>query len=292
MTAKGFARAGGSAALALSLAVAFAAQAPSDGPLQIAPRAGEGAPDSGTTPVLRVDSSLVLVPVHVTTATGASVTSLKKEDFVIFEDGIEQSITHFAQDDAPISAGVLLDVSGSMKNKMLKTSEAASELFKFANPEDEFFLIEFNGRPKLKVPFTRDFEEISREIARVRPSGLTALLDAIHLALGQMTHARNSRKALIVLSDGGDNFSSRTLRQLTATLIESDVQVYAMGVFDRDYLIKHAPEERNGPKLLDQVALDSGGRDFPLIELAGCGKTPIFTEIGNSHYVESKADYS
>jgi VWFA-related protein len=263
----GFRPAARSAVLLQFCAVAFAFQASSDGPLQIVPRTRPGVSDAETQPILRVDSSLVLVPVHVTTAAGASVTSLKKEDFVLFEDGIRQNITHFAQDDAPVSAGVLLDISGSMKNKMSKASEAASELFKFANPEDEFFLVEFNGSPKLKIPFTRDLPAITREIARAKPFGLTALLDAIHLAVGQMKHARNTRKALIVVSDGGDNFSRRTLRQLTGTLIESDVQVYSMGVFDGNYMVKHPTEERNGPKLLDQVALDTGGRDFPLVSL-------------------------
>ncbi len=247
---------------------AMAFQTSPDGPLQLAPRTRpEAAAGADIQPALRVNASLVLIPVHVITASGASVTDLKKENFVISEDGVRQTITHFAQDDAPVSAGVLLDISGSMQNKMGKASEAAGEFFKFANPEDEFFLIEFNGRPKLKVLFTQDWAEICRQIGRAKASGLTALLDAIHLGLAQMKHARNARKALIVLSDGGDNFSRRNLRQLTNTLIESDVQIYAMGVYDGDYSVKHTPEERNGPKLLDEVALDTGGRDFPLISL-------------------------
>jgi hypothetical protein len=83
----------------------------------------------------------------------------------------------------------------------------------------------------------------------------------------QMKHARNARKALVVLSDGGDNVSRRNLRELEAALIESDVQVYAMGIFDSDYSVRHTPEERNGPRLLDRVALDTGGRDFPVAGL-------------------------
>jgi VWFA-related protein len=267
-------RAAGIALLAQFCAIAFAFQRPPEAPAgnapaEIVPRGRRVAtvPDSPIGAVVRVNSSLVLIPVHVTTAAGATVTNLNKEDFVLFEDGVRQTITHFAKDDARISAGVLLDVSGSMKNKMAKASEAASEFFKSANPEDEFFLVEFNGRAKVQVPFTRDWPWIAREIGRAKASGLTALLDAIHLAIAQMKHARNERKALIILSDGGDNFSSRNLRQLKATLIEADVQVYALGVFDRDYAIKHTAEERNGPRLLDQVAIDTGGRDFPLVSL-------------------------
>jgi Ca-activated chloride channel homolog len=246
-------------------AIAFAFQTSSDRPVEIVPRARPAASTSANTvPVVRVDSSLVLIPVHVTTASGASVTGLKKEDFMLFEDGVRQTITHFAQDDAPVSAGLLLDISGSMKNKMAKASQAATEFFKFANPQDEFFLVEFNGRASLKIPFTGDWPGIAEEIAVARPSGLTAMLDAIHLGLAQMRHARNERKALIVLSDGGENFSRRNLRDLKTTLLEADVQVFAMGVFDSDVAQKRAPEERNGPKLLNQVALDTGGRDYPV----------------------------
>jgi VWFA-related protein len=237
------------------------------------------------TPVVRVDSSLVLIPVHVTTAGGTTVIGLKKEDFVLFQDGVQQTITHFAQDDAPVSAGVLLDVSGSMKNKMSKASEAATEFFKFANPADEFFLVEFNGRARLTVPFTRDWPEIAARIAAAKPSGMTAMLDAIHLAEAHMKHARNTRKALVVVSDGGDNFSRRNLRELKETLIESDVQVYALGVFDRDYSVKHTPEERQGPSLLDQVAVETGGRNFPVVsldDLPGIG-VQIARELRNQY---------
>ena len=238
--------------------LAFAFQ--SAGPIEVIPKAAPKA----AAPVVRVDSSLVLIPVHVTTSGGASVTGLKKEDFELFEDGVRQTITHFSQDDAPVSAGVLLDVSGSMRNKMAKASEAATEFFKFANPEDEFFLLEFNARPRVSVPFTRDWSGIASEIAAARPSGMTAMLDAIHLAIAQMKHAIHTRKALVVISDGGDNFSRRNLRELKGTLMEAGVQVYSLGVFDRDYSVKHTPEERNGPSLLDQVALDTGGRTFPV----------------------------
>ncbi len=237
-----------------------------DEPAQIVPRRiSRAAAAAGleTQTVLRVDSSLVLIPVHVTTPYGSSVTDLKKEDFNLFEDGVQQTITHFAQDDAPVSVGLLLDTSGSMKNKMATVCEAATEIFKFANPDDEFFLVEFNGRAKLKIPFTQDWQEISSEIARAKPFGLTALLDAIHLAVAQMKHARNMRKAIFVLSDGGDNHSRRNLLQLRDALVESDAQVYAMGIFDADSS-KRSTEERNGPRLLNEVALETGGRDFPI----------------------------
>jgi Ca-activated chloride channel family protein len=211
--------------------------------------------------ILRVDTSLVLIPVHVTTPSGATVTDLNKDDFLLFEDGVQQTITHFAKDDAPVSVGVLLDTSGSMKNKMARASAAATEFFKSANPEDEFFLVEFSGRARLKIPFTHDWREVTREIARAKPFGQTALLDAVHLALTHIKRARNARKAILILSDGGDNFSHRNLRQLRDALMESDAQVYSMGIFDSNDLHKPA-EERNGPQLLNEVALETGGQEF------------------------------
>jgi Ca-activated chloride channel homolog len=264
---RGFLCAFQAAALAQFCSAAFAFQSP-EGPIQLIPRSQPHSTEAKTSaPVVRVDSSLVLIPVHVTTPGGASVTSLTKDDFALFEDGVQQTITHFAKDDAPVSAGVLLDVSGSMRNKMAKASEAATQFFKFANPEDEFFLVEFNGRARLTVPFTQDWEGIAAEIAAAKPSGMTAMLDGIHLAIAQMKHARNTRKALVIVSDGGDNFSRRSIRELKATLLECDVQVYALGVFDTDLAVKHTPEERKGPSLLDEVALDTGGRNFPVVSL-------------------------
>jgi Ca-activated chloride channel homolog len=256
----GLKRAASIALLVLFCSIARAFQSP-EGPIETIPRA---VPKVATSPVVRVDSSLVLIPVHVVTSDGATVTDLRKEDFELFEDGVQQTITHFTRDDAPISAGVILDVSGSMRNKMAKASEAAAEFFKFANSEDEFFLVEFNGRARLTVPFTLDWSSIYAEIAGAKASGMTAMLDGIQLAVQQMKHARNTRKALVIVSDGGENFSRRSLRELKETLIESDVQVYSLGVFDRNYSTRHTPEERNGPTLLDQVALDTGGHNFPV----------------------------
>ena len=116
----------------------------------------------------------------------------------------------------------------------------------------------------LTIPFTRDWREVAGEIERSKPFGLTALVDALHLALGQMKHARNARKAIVVLSDGGDNFSRRTLRDLRGALLESDLQVYAMGIFDERDSRRRPAEERNGPRLLSEVALETGGQEFPV----------------------------
>ena len=216
---------------------------------------------------IRVDSALVLVPAQVTNVLGAPVTDLHKEDFKVFEDGVEQPITNFALEDAPLSIGLLFDNSGSMRNKMKKATEAAAALFKTANPQDEFFLIEFSDRPKLTVPFTTDPDEVYERIAHTKPFGRTSLLDAIHMAMGEMKRARNTRKALIIVSDGGDNRSRHTAREIKSAMLESDLQVYAMGIFDPEDTPKHSLEEQNGPKLLEELADESGGREYPVMRL-------------------------
>ena len=246
--------------LLLSFTLAF--QFPYDGP--IAPRLR---PESRPVADLRVDVPLALIPVHVTTDLGASVMNLKQENFRIFEDGVEQKITNFSSEDAPVSIGLLFDSSGSMRNKIRKSAEAAAAFFRTANTDDEFFLVEFNERAKLAVPFTRDANLIYQHIMRTKPLGRTSLLDAIHMALTQMKAAKNLRKAIVILSDGGDNRSRYTESEIKSAMREADVQVYALGIYDPDGQPKRTPEEKNGPKLLGELAQQTGGRDFTIHNL-------------------------
>jgi|SRR5579872_4655496 len=229
-------------------------------------------------PTLRVDSSLVLIPAQVTTREGSPIMDLKRKDFRIFEDGAEQEISYFAKDDAPVSIGLLLDSSGSMRNKKQKSSEAAAAFFRTANTEDEFFLIEFDERPRLAVPFTRDTDLLFNEISHTRPYGRTSLFDAIHMALGVMKAAQHERKALVILSDGGDNRSRRTFTAIKGDVLEADVQLYAMGIFDPGGASHNSREEAEGPQLLDQLAELTGGRHFPVLNLGTLAD--VSTRIG------------
>jgi Ca-activated chloride channel family protein len=213
---------------------------------------------------LRVDVPLVLIPVHVSTRSGRPVTDLKQENFRLFENNVEQKITNFANEDAPVSIGLLFDMSGSMRDKLRKASESAIQFLKTANIEDEFFLIEFNDKPKLAMPFTRDPDDIQQELARARPHGQTALLDAIGMALKQMKSARHIQKALIIVSDGGDNHSRSSEAEIHEAMLEADVQVYAMGIFDPSGTHGRSREQRDGPRLLNDVAEETGGRHFPV----------------------------
>jgi len=212
---------------------------------------------------MRTDSSLVVIPAWVTTAAGASVTGLGRENFRVTEDNVEQKIAYFIRDDAPLSIGLLFDISGSMRNKMEKAAESVAAFFKTANTEDEFFLVEFSDRAKLTIPFTPDAGEISSRIARTKPHGRTSLLDAIEVGLKHMKKARHTRKAIVIISDGGDNWSWHTARQIRGALRESDVQLYAMGIFDPELAASPA-ENRNGPALLDELAGQTGGRHYPV----------------------------
>ena len=217
---------------------------------------------------LRSTVSLVMVPVHITTQTGLSVTTLNKDNFHLFEDNVEQRIVTFSKDDAPLSIGLLVDSSGSMKNKIKTTSEAATAFFRTSHPSDEIFLIQFGERPKLVLPFTRDPDEICHEVGRIRPFGRTSLFDAIQLALRQMKNAHNERKVIVILSDGGDNRSRRTAREIKNAILESDVQLYAMGIFDEaPDPRRQTAEEQNGPELLSNLAALSGGRHYPVSKL-------------------------
>jgi VWFA-related protein len=224
------------------------------------PRTAEFRPE----PLLRIDSSLVLIPVQVTTAIGATVMGLERENFRVVEDRVDQTISTFLTEDAPVSIGFLFDTSGSMRWKMNKAAEAAAEFFRTANPEDEFFLVEFNDKARLISPFTRDCEALYQQIAHVRAVGRTTLFDAIALGLAEMKKAKYVRKALVILSDGGDNWSRRSAREIRAALAESDVQVYAMGIFDEDLSKRHPEEERNGPRLLDELTKLTGGWHYPV----------------------------
>jgi Ca-activated chloride channel homolog len=170
---------------------------------------------------------------------------------------------------------LLFDASGSMKNKRQKVAEAAASFFKTANKDDEFFPIEFNDRAKLAISFSPEAGEIYSRIAATKPSGQTALLEAMHLALHQMRNARNLRKALVVLSDEGDNWSRHKASEVKNALLESDVQVYALGIFDPDAATHHPPEERDGPELLDYFAGQTGGH---LYTVSDVGDLPAISE--------------
>lgn len=236
----------------------------------ITPRPKPAAPESETdriTPNLRIDTNLVLIPVTVTTPMNQYVTGMDKENFRLFEDKVEQEVSYFASFDAPLSVGLVFDASGSMGQKLAKSRQAASQFFKTANPEDEFFLIQFNDRPQMVVDYTRDTEEIMTRLTFTQAKGRTSLLDGMYQALLHLRKGKNPRKAILVISDGGDNSSRYTESEVRNLLKEADAQLYAIGIFEPISARGRTAEELSGPGLLNDMAEMTGGRHFPVENL-------------------------
>ncbi len=220
------------------------------------------------TTAFRADSTLVLVPVSVTDPSNRYVLGLEKEDLRLFEDGVEQKVTHFSNEDAPLSIGLLVDTSGSMGAKLETSRRAVSEFMKTLNTADEAFLVEFSDQSKLAVPLTNDAGAIESAMTSATSGGLTALLDAVNMGLLEMKRAKNPRKALLIISDGGDNNSRYTSTQISDLVREADVQIYAMGVFEPTLSFglkglsagRLGTAELDGPRLLSAIADQTGGR--------------------------------
>jgi Ca-activated chloride channel family protein len=216
---------------------------------------------------MHMDVDLALVNVTVTDPYNRLVTGLDTDNFRVFEDNIEQELVTFSAEDVPISIGVIFDFSGSMANKISKAREAAIQFFKTANPQDEFFLVSFNERAELTSSFTNSIEDLQSRMMLTVPKGRTALLDAIYLGLSQMRGARNAKRALLILSDGGDNHSRYSENDIKRLVKEADTQLYAVGIFDPLGYRNRTPEELNGPSLLSEVTEMTGGRVFAVEKL-------------------------
>jgi VWFA-related protein len=244
---------------------------PPDPQVTIHPRPTRPAPsseaDTARGRTLRIDTTVVLIPVTVTDPLNRFVTGLEKEHFRLFEDKVEQKVTHFSSEDAPVSIGIVFDTSGSMGSKLQKSRQAVAQLMKTANPEDEFFLVQFNDRPEVTVGFTRQSEEIQNRLTFAQSKGRTAMLDSVYLAINEMKKAHNPRKALCVISDGGDNSSRYTESEIRNLVREADVQIYAIGIFEPASSRGRTAEELSGPSLLSEIAEQTGGRHFPVENL-------------------------
>jgi Ca-activated chloride channel family protein len=231
-------------------------------------RSPAGKADTGPRANIRVDTTLVPIPVSVTDPLRRFVTGLDKEDFKVYEDKVEQEISHLSSEDSPVSVGIVFDTSGSMGAKLASSRQAVGQFMKTANPEDEFFLVEFNDRPNVAVGFTLSAEEIQSRLTFTRSKGQTALLDSVYMAMTQMKKARNPRRAILIISDGGDNSSRYTERELRNAMRESDVQIYVIGIYEQVDLRDRTPEEEHGPDLLAALARETGGRAFEVTNLA------------------------
>ncbi len=208
---------------------------------------------------LKVAVDLVLVPVTITDPMNRLVTGLDRENFQLFEGSSKEEIKTFSSEDAPVSLGVIFDSSGSMSSKMDRAKDAVMEFFKTANPQDEFFMITFSDEPEMVSDFTSSVDEIQGKLVFAVPRKRTALLDAIYMGVSKMRQAKYPKKALLIISDGGDNHSRYTEGEIKALVKEADVMVYAIGIYDRYFPTE---EERLGPALLGEITELTGGRAF------------------------------
>ncbi len=210
---------------------------------------------------IKKDVDLVLVPVTITDPLNRLVTGLDRENFRVYEGNQPQDIKHFSSEDSPVSLGVIFDMSGSMSSKIERAREAVIEFFKTANPQDEFFLITFADQPDEVSDFTQSVEDLQNKLVFTVPKGRTALLDATYLGVSKMRQAKYPKKALLIISDGGDNHSRYTEGEIKNLVKEADVLVYAIGIYDHYFPTE---EERLGPQLLSDITELTGGRAFTI----------------------------
>jgi Ca-activated chloride channel family protein len=216
---------------------------------------------------IRVEVNLALVNVTVTDPLDRLVTGLEKENFRVYEDGVEQEVLTLSTEDVPISIGLILDMSSSMSNKVEMARQAAVQFMRTANPLDQFFLVSFNDRAELTSGFTSSVEELENRMMFTASRGRTALLDAVYLGLSQMRGAHNAKRALLIISDGGDNHSRYSENDVRNFLKEADCQLYAIGIYDSIRIRSQTIEELNGPSMLSEMTEMTGGRAFPVENL-------------------------
>jgi Ca-activated chloride channel homolog len=221
-----------------------------------------GSPDSAfqNTKPLRADVSLVLVPVTVRDAMNRPVVDLKTDNFRVFEENQQQDLRLCWKEDSPISVGVILDFSKSMSNKIEMETAAVREFFNNANSQDDYFVVAVSDRPHVIADSSDSFDELQRRMATTVPDGNTALLDGIYVGLKKMRTARYPRRALLIISDGGDNHSYYNNKKIKRMAEEADVMIYAIGIFDNMPVpVFKTIEEKLGQHLLTEITELTGG---------------------------------
>ena len=225
----------------------------------------------------RSNAQMVLVPVTVTDHHARTITGLRAQDFSVLDNGTPQEILSFSNDDAPSSVGLVLDVSGSMQKTLNIGKDVADAFFAAANPEDEFLLLTVSTEPETIAKFTTDTKALREIVASANPGGMTALIDTVYLALNRMHKANQPRRALLILSDGMDNYSRYTESELMRVAMEADVQIYTIivdgapggastgGIPFRPSLAAKPwdqARERQGPSMLEKLSDKTGGLHF------------------------------
>ena len=219
-------------------------------PLQLSPPAP---------PTFSVNTQLVVLPVRITDANGDFISGLGQDNFRVYEEGRLQRISLFQQEDTPVSVGLVVDHSRSMGPKLAEVTAAIVAFAKSSNPQDEMFVVDFNDSVSLELPggnpFTHDPADLARGVETVSARGQTALYDAVNEGLNHLRSARGDKRALIIVSDGGDNASQHKYADVLALARQSQTVIYSIG------LLGDTAEEEN-PKILQRLCDDTGGIAF------------------------------
>jgi Ca-activated chloride channel family protein len=231
-------------------------------------------------PLLRVHVNFVQLPVTVTDRHGRRVQGLTRDRFTVLEDSVPQPIESFSSEVVPASVGLVFDTSGSMKARLPEARLATRGFFHEMEPADEVFLLTFARRPQMQLDFTRDFEAIQNQLLSAPAAGSTSFFDAVYAALIHMRGAHNSRRALLVVSDGGDNHSRHTSGELLSLAREADVQIYTVSFLETisgKVSLAQSSEER-AKSLLGSLATATGGFHYVLRNPNDLG--PVMAQIG------------
>jgi Ca-activated chloride channel homolog len=216
-------------------------------------------PQPSEDPTFRTDTRLVVLPVSVLDKSGKLVTDLQQKSFKVFENGVEQPIKIFRREDVPISLGIIVDNSGSMREKRQKVESASLDLVRASNPQDEVFIVNFNDDPFLDVPMTSDIKKMEEGIARIDSRGGTAMRDAIDSSMTYLKkEGKRQKKVLLVITDGNDNASNISLEKLVNRAQQNEVLVYSIGLLNEE----ERREARLAKRALDAISRDSGGLAF------------------------------
>ena len=209
--------------------------------------------------VISVHVNMVVLHLTVLDRKNASVTGLGKENFQILEDGVPQQVKYFSHEDIPITVGLVIDNSGSMRPKRSEVIAAALAFARSSNPRDQYFVVNFNEKVSfalpVKTPFTDNVAQLEVALSRVAATGETALYDAIDVALDQLSKGDRDKKVLVIVSDGGDNASKHKLEAMLAKAKRSDAIIYSIGIFD-------AQDGDRNPHVLKRFAEETGGETF------------------------------
>ena len=201
----------------------------------------------------------VILPVSVSDKNGKLITDLQQKAFKVFENGIEQPIKFFRHEDVPISLGIIVDNSGSMKEKRQKVEVASVDLVKASNPHDEVFIVNFNDEAYLDVEFTNDIKKMEEGVARIDSRGGTAMREAISMSIDYLKEkGKNHKKVLLVVTDGNDNASTISLERLVDRARQNEVLIYSIGLLDEE----ERREAKSARRALNALTHESGGLAF------------------------------